>query len=834
MPFDEPRTRTRASTDEALRVSRERGPKRPSTMLNSVKPETRTRIARHRQTDGPRLLAEVRGDLDWIVLKALEHDRARRYATANGLAMDIRRHLAHEPVLARPQSGAYRLRRFVRRNRLAVAAGLAVALALLAGAIVSTRQAVRARRAESEQRGLREQAETARATARLRAYAADMKAASVTLSENNLGGAKELLLRHLPAPNEPDLRGIEWRYLWQAARGDELRTMRADRIMSCAAVSPDRRFIAGGGLQGSVRIWKAADEAAPIVLEGPKETTPRSFIAFSPAGKFFASLLDESAVVRETGDWQIVRQIEGRHESLAFSPDGNTLVLTSARGVWLHDTATWESEQLSATESLDHGQVHFATNGSALAVLSGRATPTFVWDLAMRRLLGEFQGADENVGCAISPDGRRLAVGTVEGQLVLWDVPTRELLAKTKAHSGWLMALAFSADGRVLVTGGGDQNLVFWDVAEERPGLQQPLFRLRGHRNEIWDVEYSPDGERLVTSSKDGTVKIWPTHLPSSPGITFEAQGDQLLGLAADARTVRTVSAEGEFRIWNAADGSLVQTLALPRTTGAVTPPDGAPLIIHEPHLFFGTTAGTLETWNLPDWKPLHSVTLAGGAVTPLRMSADERLLFGWDRENNRAGLWDVTSGARLAEFGDFDYTKSWSSAGRAAFSPDGKTLAYAARDFSVKLWDTTRRAEAHLLRGHFWRLYEITFARDGRRIATSSWDGTARIWDSATGALAVPPLRGHLAGVESVSFSPNSRTLVTLGGEGVVRFWNAATGAEMLAMNEAVLPQTLMGQMLSADGNAMTWQNATTGRIHVLRLPELRDIDADIRRIGD
>jgi serine/threonine protein kinase len=78
-PFEEP-TKTRAGTGEALRISRERGPKRPSTMLNSVARETRTRIARQRQTDGPRLLAEVRGDLDWIVLKALEHDRARRYA----------------------------------------------------------------------------------------------------------------------------------------------------------------------------------------------------------------------------------------------------------------------------------------------------------------------------------------------------------------------------------------------------------------------------------------------------------------------------------------------------------------------------------------------------------------------------------------------------------------------------------------------------------------------------------------------------------------------------------------------------------------------------------
>src|SRR5262249_9994212 len=85
----------------------------------------------------------LRGDLDWIVLKCLEKDRARRYETANGLATDIRRHLNHEPVLARPPSRVYRLQQGVRRHRAAFAAATAFALLLIAAVVASTWQAVR-------------------------------------------------------------------------------------------------------------------------------------------------------------------------------------------------------------------------------------------------------------------------------------------------------------------------------------------------------------------------------------------------------------------------------------------------------------------------------------------------------------------------------------------------------------------------------------------------------------------------------------------------------------------------------------------------------------------
>src|SRR5262249_48528949 len=136
-------------------------PPRPSIRLSRFAPEELTRSAQRRRMEGPRLISVLRGDLDWIVMKCLEKDRARRYETANGLMAGAQRDLQCQPVTACPPSTVYRLRKAVRRNKLAFAAGLAVALTLLAGLAATSWQAMKARRAEAR---AKEQFEIARAT----------------------------------------------------------------------------------------------------------------------------------------------------------------------------------------------------------------------------------------------------------------------------------------------------------------------------------------------------------------------------------------------------------------------------------------------------------------------------------------------------------------------------------------------------------------------------------------------------------------------------------------------------------------------------------------------
>jgi eukaryotic-like serine/threonine-protein kinase len=153
----------RVGIEEMLRVIREQEPSKPSTKLSTS--AGLPRLAANRGTEPKRLTAVVRGELDWIVMKALEKDRGRRYETANGLAQDIKRHLHDEPVLACPPSYGYRLRKFSRRNRAAALTVAAVAAALLVGTTVATWQAVRASRAESRALAERDKKEYARADA---------------------------------------------------------------------------------------------------------------------------------------------------------------------------------------------------------------------------------------------------------------------------------------------------------------------------------------------------------------------------------------------------------------------------------------------------------------------------------------------------------------------------------------------------------------------------------------------------------------------------------------------------------------------------------------------
>src|ERR1039457_2624945 len=142
----------KAGLDEMRRTIMEQQPPRPSNRISTLQGEDLTTTAKQRRTDPPKLIHLVRGDLDWIVMKALEKDRARRYETANGLAMDIKRHLTNEPIVARPPSALYRFQKSVQRNKLAFVSAAAIALALLIGLAVSVEMGLKARREAAKSR----------------------------------------------------------------------------------------------------------------------------------------------------------------------------------------------------------------------------------------------------------------------------------------------------------------------------------------------------------------------------------------------------------------------------------------------------------------------------------------------------------------------------------------------------------------------------------------------------------------------------------------------------------------------------------------------------------
>src|SRR5256885_5682305 len=128
--------------DAMRRTIREAEPARPSTRLSTMLAGELTQVAKHRQAEPWKLPGLIRGDLDWIVMKCLEKDRARRYEAANGLASDVQRYLNNELVVACPPSNLYRFQKLVRRNKLAFAAGAGIAAALVIGLAIALWQSI--------------------------------------------------------------------------------------------------------------------------------------------------------------------------------------------------------------------------------------------------------------------------------------------------------------------------------------------------------------------------------------------------------------------------------------------------------------------------------------------------------------------------------------------------------------------------------------------------------------------------------------------------------------------------------------------------------------------
>ncbi|MGC3958519.1 MAG: serine/threonine-protein kinase [Verrucomicrobiota bacterium] len=195
-PFDHQEL-VRSGYDEMRRMLREQDPQRPSTRLTLLSPADLTLTATRRCIEPVKLIKTIKGDLDWIVMKALEKDRGRRYETANGLAMDIQRHLDLEPVMARPPSQLYRLRKLVYRNKVVFASGAIVILTLIIGLAISTWLFLREREALRVQGRLRQEAELARANEMLLRQKAEARErvteAGVLASHRKMQEADDLL-----------------------------------------------------------------------------------------------------------------------------------------------------------------------------------------------------------------------------------------------------------------------------------------------------------------------------------------------------------------------------------------------------------------------------------------------------------------------------------------------------------------------------------------------------------------------------------------------------------------------------------------------------------------
>jgi len=463
------------------------------------------KIAESRRTEVTTLAKRLHRELEWIPLKAMHKERTERYRSASELADDIENYLKGAPLLAGPLTARYRLRKFVRRNQRVFAGAVTVAAALVIGLTVSVVSLVREQHA-------RRQAQANELEMRQIAYASDMSLAQRALAMNDMGRAQQLLKAHRPARGQVDLRGWEWRYLWQECRNDALGELcRYPPSAASVTYSPDGRMLAVAGAGQFVDIWDVTGRRRIKALQ-PKEGRR---VAFSPRGDLLATNAPKQIRLWRTGTWDRVDHgqltFADNVHVFKFSPDGTRL----ASLIYPDELTVWEVNQWAVVCQIRGrrlgasyiGNLDFSPDGKALVI--GDADHNLqVIDLASgNTILDPWEAHSEGITCvAWSPDNSVIASGSgwEGGPIQLWDAASGKPLGELKGHISWICELVFSKDSLRLYSSSGDQTIRIWDVEK-----RQPLATLRGSSHEVLGLALSPDGTTLASACKDGVVAFW-------------------------------------------------------------------------------------------------------------------------------------------------------------------------------------------------------------------------------------------------------------------------------------------------------------------------------------
>ena len=478
-----------ASGIDAMRKTiREKEPERPSTRLAALKGEELTTTARRRSSEAPKLIHQLQGDLDWIAIKCLEKDRARRYETANGLAADLKRHLDNEPVVARPPSTAYRAQKAWRRNRLAFAAAAAVAGALTVGLGISTWQAVRAKRAERVALA----AQLKESQSRMEADAARLQADTARQNEVQLRRQAVTTLNELELERAGEL--------FAAADTSRALAYLADILRR----NPTNQVAADRALSALIHQQRAAFLTQPLEHQG--EVVSAHFSA--DGQRVVTASLDKTSRVWdvETGrPLTASLRHDGPVRSAQFSPNSRRVLTASddeTARIWDALTGKPVSGPLRH-EHLMTG-AHFSADGSAVLTFSADGTAR-VWQTETGQpLTGLLKHEGRIAAAEFSRDGRWVVTASQDETTRVWKVQTGEALTRPLQHHGQVVAASFSPDGGRVATASYDKSARIWDTQTGEP-VTGPLL----HEDGIVSVEFSPDGNRVATASWDKSARIW-------------------------------------------------------------------------------------------------------------------------------------------------------------------------------------------------------------------------------------------------------------------------------------------------------------------------------------
>jgi WD40 repeat protein len=760
----------------------------------------------------------MRGELDWIVMKCLEKDRARRYDSAGGLARDVERYLADEPVEAGPPGAGYRLRKAMRKYRTLLRVAGAFLLLLVVGTVASTWQAIRATVAERAAESRKREADDARGQAEQRRdelarlnedlrrthYTEDMNLARVAWDENNVGRTRELLEKHRPRPGEADLRGFEWYYLDRLVRGGQLRIDAHPGGVNSVAFMPDgRRLISSGiteprrgirlikGALGAVRLWDAeTGRPIPLQLDGPSDKVAEA--ALSPDGARLAGSCRDQTILL----WDLVTgglvTLEGPADHVAygarFSPDGKRLVSLHRAGE-SHPLApvemrVWDTSSRKLIKTVNvgpHSVASFSPDGRRLVVSPSALGGVTVYDAETGEEALSFEAPKGGVASPVfSPDGKRVAACGIDG-IRMWNVTSREPVAFWPSERMFGGRLAFNQDGKHLARAGYGGIAEVWDTATGRK-----VQTFKGHSGVIHSIAFSPDGTRLASGGADGTVRLWDIARSGDAAaisLPDSEMGWSVADLSPDGRSLLAFARQS-VELWDTATRRM----------------RGSPI---ERHDIFNSR---------PNW------------------SADgERMYFG-DRENGASVRIRVVQTASGQVVGRFSVNAQGADY-LFALSPDDKWFVYAGPGHAIRVRDVRGGVETRTIQGLSDEVQALVFNPDGTRLLSVDVSGNLRLWDFATGrevvattlsalyvrkirfsrdgkrlavtgatrpletgevrildaetAREVWSLKGHALRVEDADFTPDGLRLATASLDQTVRLWDLNTGQEILKWNE-------------------------------------------------
>jgi serine/threonine protein kinase/WD40 repeat protein len=740
---------------EMLRLIREDEPPKPSTRL-SRSGDALTAFAMERRSDSQKLPKLVKGELDWITMKALDKDRGRRYATANALARDVQRYLSDEQVEACPPTISYRLQKYARKHKAIIGTMSAVAAVLLIGIAATTWQALRATDAEGVAVAKQGDAEKAQKTAEQaqadeaaqRKIADDEKGkaqkerdaakaerekvrrlhytAAVNLipsawEADNIDRVQELLDEQRPGPGEDDLRNFEWHY-WDNLCHAELRTLE---------------------LGGSASWAFSGDGARVAYVANPKGKTEKVGNKGGPPPK-----LDFAAKAAQANE---------EHDVLIKVHD---LAADREIGSWQVKVRPTVQVQLNR----DGTRLAMMTRPQSFAEAGSRRF--FVWDVASGKEVFAKELPAQGFGgfaagfsrsFAFSPDGKLLAVGERQGgprskelaPAQIWHVDDPTRAPTTLESSSGAEDLIFSPDGTRLAAGLGGKggppgytNIRLWDTATGKPQVDvTDLFRAR-------DITFSPDGTRLAVIT-GGKIHVWDCsspeglkllHATPGPDMSTSSSGTKYLAFSPDGgRLAYLHSHSRSVHIMESATGKEHQVV---RSTMALQ------------SLAFNANGSRVRAAGFQKWDVKDGVAYRSGSA--VREWAAQPLKHAPQNAPKIAGgVWSP-DGSRRA-----DYSAAEGQFRIRIFDRAGKEL----RVFSEHKAKTTGNAG-------------VFFSPDARLVCSYDAHG-AKIWETDSGKV---HWEGSSVKKSAIAFSPDGR-LVTLPSPVGVKIVSTADFSEKLTV---------------------------------------------------